>query len=74
MPPKTFKPVQRFNDHGSGCKGHANFMLDCTYENKEDRDLLHTILGNYTNSDEQKRKIENNNRARIQKALPNKTV
>lgn len=36
--------VKPFNDHGSGCSGHRNTLLDSTYENKEDRDLLITIL------------------------------
>ena len=36
-----------FNDHGAGCKGHANFLLDCTYEKQEDRDLLVTVLSAY---------------------------
>lgn len=42
-----FKPIERFNDHGSTCKGHANHMLDCDYTEKEDRDLMVTILDNY---------------------------
>lgn len=43
---KTFEPIKPFNDH-IGCKGHANYMLDCTYERKEDRDLIIKVLDNY---------------------------
>ena len=43
---KTFEPIKPFNDHTS-CQGHANFMLDCTYERKEDRDLIIKVLDNY---------------------------
>lgn len=35
-----YKPIPRFNDHGAGCKGHANWMLDCTFEEQEDRDSM----------------------------------
>ena len=35
-----------FNDH-SNCAGHANFMLDCTYEKEEDRKLIQMVLDNY---------------------------
>lgn len=42
-----FKPIPPFNDHGAVCKGHANWMLDCTYEKKEDREMLLKILDNY---------------------------
>lgn len=38
----SFKP-----DTCKNCKGHAVEMLDCEYENKEDRDLLSKVLGNY---------------------------
>ncbi len=44
---KKLKPIPRFNDHGGTCKGHANFMLDCTYEEQEDRDALSRILSRY---------------------------
>ena len=37
---KSFSP---FNDH-SNCKGHANSMLDSTYETEEERELLMKII------------------------------
>lgn len=43
----SFKPIPRFKDHGDECKGHGNYMLDCTYEKQEERDLLDKILSNY---------------------------
>lgn len=39
--------IPRLNDHGSGCKGHANWMLDVSFENWEDRKLMIDILENY---------------------------
>lgn len=44
---KKLNKIPAFNDHGPTCHGHANFMLDCTYEKKEDRDLITNILDNY---------------------------
>lgn len=41
-----YEKVPAFNDH-LNCKGHANFMLDCEYEKKEERDLLVSVLDNY---------------------------
>lgn len=38
--------IAPFNDH-SHCQGHANFMLDCTYEKQADRDLIIKVLSNY---------------------------
>ena len=43
---KQYEKVPAFNDHPN-CKGHANFMLDCEYTKKEDRDLLSVVLSNY---------------------------
>ncbi len=40
------RPIRSFNDH-INCKGHANSVLQCTYETQEERDLLSKILGNY---------------------------
>ena len=40
------EPIPKFNDHPN-CKGHANFMLDCEYTEKEDRNLLVKVLENY---------------------------
>lgn len=37
--------IEPFKDH-QNCSGHANYMLDCTYEKKEDRDLLTQVLDN----------------------------
>ena len=42
-----YKPVPRFNDHGATCKGHQNWMLDCEYTNKEDREALIKAIDNY---------------------------
>lgn len=39
--------IPRFNDHGAGCKGHANHMLDCEYERQEDRDVMIKVLDKY---------------------------
>lgn len=44
---KTFEPVPRFNDHGIGCKGHNNYMLDCEYTTKDERNQLLKVLDNY---------------------------
>lgn len=44
---KIYKPVARFNDHGSECKGHANVLLDSTYETQEEVDLIKKVLTNY---------------------------
>ena len=38
------KTYPRFNDHGSTCKGHANWMLDVDYSNPTDRDTLIKVL------------------------------
>lgn len=43
----TKKLFPAFNDHGGACKGHANFMLDCTYEKQDERDLLVSVLSSY---------------------------
>ena len=42
-----YPPVAPFNPHGSTCKGHGMSFLDCTYETKEERDLMVQILNNY---------------------------
>jgi len=34
-------------DTCKNCKGHGNFMLDCDFTDKDDQDLLVTVLGNY---------------------------
>lgn len=47
MSDKKFKPIPKFNDHGSSCSGHANVMLDCTYEKQEERNLIIHCLDNY---------------------------
>jgi len=44
---KEFEPIPKFNDHGSSCSGHGNFMLDCTYEKQEDRLLIAKCIDNY---------------------------
>ena len=42
-----YKSFPKFNNHGSSCKGHENYMLDCTYEKEEDRQLLLKVLNHY---------------------------
>ena len=44
---EKLQKIPAFNDHGSNCSGHANFMLDCTYEKQDDRDLIIKIVENY---------------------------
>ncbi len=44
---KEYKPVPRLNDHGSGCKGHCNWMLDCEFKTREERDIMISALDNY---------------------------
>jgi len=46
MEQKQHKPIPSFNDH-SNCKGHANWMLDCTFVKPEDREVLDKVIGNY---------------------------
>lgn len=52
MNQKTYPPCPKFNDHGSSCKGHSNAVLDCTFETKEEVDLLKKIIGNYIDTEE----------------------
>lgn len=47
MSDEKFEGIKPFNDHGSSCQGHANYMLDCTYTKKEDIQLMITCLDNY---------------------------
>lgn len=44
---KEFESIPRFNDHGSTCSGHGNYVLDCEYKIKDQRDLLVKVLDNY---------------------------
>lgn len=48
---KKPNPIPRFNDHGPACKGHANWMLDCTFEKQEERDVMINALNNYIDKD-----------------------
>jgi len=43
-------PIKAFNPH-SNCKGHACAFLDCTYEYREERDLMVKILDKYIEGD-----------------------
>lgn len=43
---KIYKPIPRFNDH-QNCSGHANAMLDATYETKEEVELITKCIDNY---------------------------
>lgn len=52
MEEKKYKPIPRFNDHGSGCKGHGNFMLDSTLETEADRQAVIRALDNRISKDE----------------------
>jgi len=49
---KTYKPIPSFNDHGSTCKGHANYLLDCEYTQQDERDLLVSVLDRYIEQNE----------------------
>ena len=51
--------IPRFNDHGAGCKGHANHMLDCEYERQEDRDVMINVLDRHIADYERKIALEN---------------
>ena len=42
-----YKSFPKLNDHGSSCIRHANWMLDCTYEKEEDREVLDKCIANY---------------------------
>ena len=37
---KKYQPIPKFNDHGSSCHGHANFMLDSTLEIESERSAV----------------------------------
>lgn len=39
-----YKPIPRLNPHGSGCAGHKDSLLDCEFTQKDERDLLVSIL------------------------------
>lgn len=41
----------KFNDHVN-CKGHANWMLDCTFEKEEEREVMKKSLDNYLQKEE----------------------
>lgn len=43
---KQYEKIEGFKDH-SNCPGHANFILDCEYETKDQRDLLVSVINNY---------------------------
>lgn len=43
---KQYERVEPFKDH-QNCSGHANVMLDSTYEKKEERDLLVKVITGY---------------------------
>lgn len=47
---KQYEKIPAFNDH-INCKGHGNYMLDCEYTTKDDRDLLVKCLENYIEKD-----------------------
>lgn len=40
--------IPSYNPH-TNCPGHGIYMLDCEYEDKQDRDLLVKVLEHYTN-------------------------
>lgn len=41
---KNLKPIPRFNNHGSGCSNHQNWMLDCEFTNEDDRAIMRLVL------------------------------
>jgi len=43
---KIYKPIKAYNDH-QNCKGHANVLLDSTYETKEEVELIKKVIDNY---------------------------
>ena len=43
---EIYGPIKKFNDHPN-CKGHANYMLDCEYTKKSERELIVNCLDNY---------------------------
>lgn len=53
-----YKAIPRFNDHGAGCKGHANWMLDCEFTSQDDRDILLKALDNAILSNEKDMEAE----------------
>jgi hypothetical protein len=49
---KQYEKIPSFTpDSDKHCKGHANFMLDHEYQDKESRDLLVNCLNNYIEKD-----------------------
>lgn len=46
---KKYPPIKPLNDH-TNCQGHANFMLDATYETDEEINLIKACVGNYITS------------------------
>lgn len=40
----NLKPIPRYNNHGQECKGHANWMLDCTFEDIDSREIMINVL------------------------------
>ena len=43
---EKLKSYPRLNNHGAECKGHSVWMLDNTFEDREDRDILIKALDN----------------------------
>lgn len=43
---ESLPPIKSFNDH-QNCKGHENFMLDCEYTKKDERNLIKKCINNY---------------------------
>ena len=53
---KQFEKIPAFKpDTCKGCKGHANYILDCEYEKEGDRKLLVNVINNYTNDNKRLR-------------------
>ena len=46
MTKETYNKIPTFNDHPN-CKGHGNYMLDCEYTTKDEREQLLKVLDNY---------------------------
>ena len=40
----NLKPIPKFRPHGIECKGCQNYMLDCTFESQDDRDVMINVL------------------------------
>lgn len=52
----------RLNDHGVGCKGHGNWMLDNDLSKSDDREVLVRAIDNYLPKNE---KVSNQKKEQV---------